>query len=432
METNYHELIDLIHIPEINLEVAALLDDLEKKQALAAINLEFENKWRYYLETLYLSQKDLFKDQNEFAFRWFELIRTDNWKWELRLIYPHVKFEFFPDMLPDDIMRQITDTLVNPDHVVTMNGIQSELDYVMMDLEFVHFSSTYIFGTFKHYFLKESLNFSTKRLSFKKLEAKTLKLLLALKDIFPQQIDQWLKNYLTTVPPIALSRHKRKGVYDLVNIPLRNKQNPLNELKNFPLNLGENVKTCGIQRLIKMIMIPGVNERLMLKWQEIKEGYHKKAIEAYRINKERLYKYMFTDRKLKRNTFKDSPQLYWFELTSLIPDHWEITALTPDPPIYESVADILPAEFFDLIQFAKPDGQVIKCMYTFKQPSWRKLDIWWIRYSHNCVMGSVCEYTGDLDQLRESYNALLKGDTNINREHLHRLFIYHVRSHLGL
>ena len=426
MNTNYHELIDLIHIPEVNQELAALLENLENKHAVTVINLEFENKREYYFKTLFLSDPDYLDDKKGFSFHWFELIKTDNWNWEFKLTYPKK-----PIFIPQDIIEQIADTLVNPNQVVTMNGILSKIEYIMMNLQIVHYSSNYIFGTFKRYIISEEPVGFNKMAAFKKAEIDMLRTLLMLRDAFPDEIDYCIKKYLTLAPTIPLSRHKRKGVYDLVNIPLRNKHNPFNELKNFPLNRGEETDSCGMQRLMKMIVIPGINERLMLKWQEIKEGCHKKTIQAYKIDKERLYKYLFTDRNLKRNTAKDSPQLYWFELTALTANDWKITRFDPNPPIYEFMEEILPDEFLNLVHYAKPDGKVIKCIYEFKQPSWRKLDIWWIRYSPNCVMGSVCEHTEDLDQLKVSYDALLKGNSNINRGHLYRLFVYHLRSQWG-
>jgi len=426
MEINYHELIDLIHIPEINLELAASLEAWGEKKEFSAIDTEFDSRWAHYLDILFISQLQQAAEEKDYIsklsnWHWFELIRTDDWKWGLKFVFPDVIYNFpCRDILPADIIDRITDTLVNPDRVVTMKGVRSKLLDITVDLQIVNFSSSYIFGTIKN---------CSKGKPFDRRDPEMeLKMLLTIKQFAPEEFARHLKHFLPLFPPVALTCHKRKGQLDLVDLPLINKDNPLNELKYFPLNQGTEMKDCRLLRLLKMRKLPGANERLMLKWCEIKEGFHKKAIEAYKIDKERLYQLMFTDRNKKRRRKKGSPLLYWFELTAVVPDRWMITNLAPAPTLFEPMEDILPIEFLNLVHFAEPDGKMVKCIYKFKQPAWRKLDIWWTRYSTNCVMGSVCESTEDLDQLQASYDRLLSGNPDIDWVHLYRLFVYHLRT----
>ncbi len=426
MEINYHELIDLIHIPEINLELAASLEAWGEKKEISAIDTEFDSSWAHYLDILFVSQLQQAAEEKDSIsklrnWHWFELIRTDDWKWDLKFVFPDVIYNFAcRDILPADIIDRITDTLVNPDRVVTMKGVRSKLLDITVDLQVVNFSSSYIFGTIKN---------CSKGKPFDRRDPEMeLKMLLTIKQFAPEEFAQHLKHFLPLFPPVALTCHQRRGQIDLVDLPLINKDNPLNELKYFPLNQGNEMKDCRLLRLLKMRKLPGANERLMLKWCEIKEGLHKNAIEAYKIDKERLYRHMFTERNKNRRSMKGSPPLYWFELTAVIPNRWMITNLTPEPTLYEPSKDILPGEFINLVHFAEPDGKIIKCNYEFKQPSWRELDIWWARYSPNCVMGSVCENTEDLDKVQASYDRLLKGNPDIDPGHLYRLFVYHLRT----
>lgn len=428
MEINYHELIDLIHIPEINLELSASLEEWEKKELITAINTEFDNRWMYYFDNLFVSQLLRAAEEKDYRselsnWHWFELTRADDWKWDQKWVFPDVIYNFpCRDILPADIIDRLTDTLVNPDRMVIMKGVRSKWLDISVDLQFVHFSSTYIFGTIKN---------SSRWKPFDERDPEMeLKMLLAIKQFAPEEFVQDMKEFLTWFPPVELICHKRKGQMDLVKLPLLNKNSPFNDIKYFPLNQGNELKDCRLLQLLKMRKIPGANERLMLKWCEIKEGRHKGSIETYKKDKEQLYRYMYTERNKKRRRKKGSPQLYWFELTAVVPDRWMITNLTPKPTLFEPVEDILPMEFLNLVHFAEPDGTMVKYTYEFKQPAWRKLDIWWTRYSPNCVMGSVCESTEDLDQVQASYDRLLKGNLDIDPRHLYRLFGYHLRTQL--
>ncbi|MDQ1350409.1 MAG: hypothetical protein QG657_711 [Acidobacteriota bacterium] len=426
MEINYHELIDLIHIPEINLELAASLEEWENKEEIAAINTEFDARWAHYFDILFISPLQRAAEGKDYRSKmrnwlWFELTRTDDWTWDQKWVFPDAIYNFpCRDILPADIIDRVTDTLVDPDRVVTMKGVRSKFLDISVDLQVVHFSNTYIFGTIKN---------SARWKPFDRRDPEMeLKMLLAIKQFAPEEFTQDIKEFLTWFPPVVLTRHKRRGHLDLVDLPLINKNNPLDELKYFPLNQGNEMADCRLLRLLKMRKLPGVNERLMLKWCEIKEGSHKNAIEAYKIDKEGLYQLMYTKRNKNRKSAKGAPPLYWFELTAVVPDRWMITNLTPAPTLFEPVEDILPMEFLNLVHFAEPDGKMVKCTYEFKKPAWRKLDIWWTRYSTNCVMGSVCESTEDLDEVQASYDRLLKGNIDIDSRHLYRLFVYHFRT----
>jgi len=53
------------------------------------------------------------------------------------------------EILPMDIIEKMAEFPVDPEQVITMKGVRSTLMHKVVDLEFVRFSNTHMFGTVK-------------------------------------------------------------------------------------------------------------------------------------------------------------------------------------------------------------------------------------------------------------------------------------------
>lgn len=141
---NILEMIDLVHIPELNNVLAAKLEVLEDVD-LRALIADYKGKERRCYETLFRDSR-----RGDESLYWFELIQYEEGEWRIAFIEPKPSPQTTSyGILPRDVIGEIVKTGVNPDNVVTMNGVCSPSLNKAVDLQLVRLSPTHLVGTVK-------------------------------------------------------------------------------------------------------------------------------------------------------------------------------------------------------------------------------------------------------------------------------------------
>jgi len=447
MDTNIYELIDLAHVPGVNRELAAKLADWGKKK-ISAREEEYDNARKSYCNTLFVVPRRQ-KAPGYNRLYWFELLQYDNWQWRMVNMFPwKLPHDHQYKVLPTDIIDKMSEFPVEPDKVVTMAGAHSTLLNKTVDVQFVRYSSTHIFGT-----VKENIA-GPGQIHWEGDMETAFQIFYLCRDMYPEMVGGFVKGFMAALLTGAAETGKNMGnpggdTGQILAETLLEKEHdgewpepgklqiespgeePLSVDSGQPVE-AEDERDANLYRLIQLIQIPEFNKLLLLKLHELKDGSLKREIDAYKGKQAYYYKKLCWDlRRKRKKRFKNTgrPPLYWFELTKFAPADWGMTRIDPWPPAYEPFKEILPEMVFSLFTLTPVHpGKAIEASVRLPAPQWKKLDLQWVRYSSNCVMGTVCENMDDLQTLLAEEKQWLRGNGGMETGSLYRLLFHHIRS----
>ncbi|MCP5105897.1 MAG: hypothetical protein GY950_21095, partial [bacterium] len=188
MDTNLYEMIDLVHVPGVNRILAEHMEIWEK-QVLKAGTGSYDQCRQIYFQRLFVNhQSQMAEKEKKLPAHsrtfWFELQQYEPWKWRMMDIQPHnLGYNHQYKILPTDIIEWMADFLVNPDHVEERNNVHSALLDKNVDLKFVRYSSTHIFGT-----VKES---SSGQIRWEDDMATAFQAFFEYRNRFPEEVINW-------------------------------------------------------------------------------------------------------------------------------------------------------------------------------------------------------------------------------------------------
>jgi hypothetical protein len=453
-DINLYEMIDLIHVPGVNRALAAKVKEWEE-QGLAACEEEYERRRRHYYKKMCSPSVDeilsAFKSPKDtmitsFAsstqLYWFELIQYEEWQWRMVHLEPQTPFYNHQyKILPMDIIERMAETPVNPDQVVTMKGIRSPSLKKKMDVQFVRYSSTHIFGT-----VKEHTGPSARVCWEGDLET-AFQTFFKFKNILPHQVNGFVVKFMANLPPEILqarsntAREIEKASAKKDVQELGNKLEKVLELLPIPSvpepDTGETdeSKDVNLYRLIRLARLPVFNE--MLKWElrQLKEERLKAEIDAYDNYKLYMWATWIMDFKRKKRFENGCPRPYFFKLTKFSPADFGMTGINPWPPPYEHYKELLPEPLIKYLTDIPVDpGRVMEKTVELPDPDRKIVDLRWLRYSTTCIIGMVCENIDDLKNLVENQQQGLDLDVNDPEavSKLYRLLFCHMRRHPDL
>jgi hypothetical protein len=153
-----------------------------------------------------------------------------------------------------------------------------------------------------------------------------------------------------------------------------------------------------LYELIKFSHVPEVNRIFALKLEELKTGELGERIDAYKTRHEKFFQEMFTDvsQREKKLEKKESPRLYWFDLSKFAAADWGITRIRPWPAPGEPHL-IIPEDIINCITMyhdVDPD-RVITQEAVPSVLSGKRVDINFVFSSSNHLFGTIRENTGD-------------------------------------
>jgi len=454
MDTNIYRLIERVHVPGVNRVLAAKLAQWEKG-TIATHQEEYDKARKSFCNDLFVVPRQE-KAPGADRMYWFELMQYGTWQWRMVNLFPWR----LPDddqykVLPKDIIDKMSEFPVEPGKVVTMAGAHSTLLNKTVDVQFVRYSSTHIFGT-----VKQSIT-GPQQIHWEGDMETAFRIFYICRGMFPETAATFVNEFMAKVLPGLLESGKGagnqanpakdkypgqllpgKGLLEKEHKGKDTEPRDLHvELKgeeSLPFRPGQAVEESedgdvNLYRLIQLIQIPEFNKLILLKLHELCDGSQKREIEAYKVKYAYYYKKLFWDLRRKRKKKirnKGRPVLYWFVLTKFAPADWGMTVIDPQPPDYENFKDILPGMVFCLFNHTPVHpGKVLKASVQLPAPYWKKIDLQWVRYSSNCVMGTVCENMDDLQTLLAEENEWLKGSgsNGMEKGSLYRLLFHHIR-----
>lgn len=377
MDLNLYEMIDLAHVPEVNRELA---DKLQKwlDEGGRSIASDYDNMRKKYLETLFLGPILCFIGENKGSLPpkppmyWFELVQCDAWRWRVIKMEPQdAVCNNQYEILPTDIIERMSESLVDPDRVVTMKRVRSTLLNKTMDLQFVRCSSTHMLGTVKE---------RTPKRDWREWDVEAdAELFFDFRNRFPEVVDDFVRDYMTRIEPNLSSSEPTPD-------PASTDEEAQEETISIEKKTADD-KDVNLYWLIALSKIPEFNKLLMLKLEELNDGLFKKEIKTYKAAKLYYYKTLFQHLEGE----KIYMQPYWFVLSKFNSSQWGISNITPWPPAHETHKDILPDSLFEMLIDTPVNPKKVNVASVDVQSLEKKLDLRWVRYSSNCVMGKVHE-----------------------------------------
>ena len=125
-----------------------------------------------------------------------------------------------------------------------------------------------------------------------------------------------------------------------------------------------------------------------------------------------------------------NPRPYWFMLSKLKPDDWGLTNLYPPYLPVDTHKEVLPPSLFNKITDTPVDRhRVIRDTLVTPKPLEKKVDVLWVRYSSNCVMGVVRENIDEWIYLLRKKKEFLEANPNKKKAAYYHLLFHHMRKH---
>jgi hypothetical protein len=395
IDVNHYELIDLYHIPTVRNEIIFMYQDLEEE--LSEEEKEFkEHRDRYYQQLYEDVRPSPALPHESYAvqevLRWFTLQKFESMDWKLTAIHPDYRppdyrCRSFTD-IPADVIEKIILTETDPEKVVEMKGVRSNRDNRTMDLRFVHYSSTNIFGAVKETF------------RYDEITRWDMDMGSAFETFFRYRVEQptlvnaFIAGFAANLPEDDLHLPVPPGTRpaDPVEDGMKEETAPRFN-GGTPRSLDPHFEFSILKNFMKM---PQVSKLMALKLEDIKRGPLQNDIREYHRYKEALQRELLRrDRKMLGGADENQfPQLYWFVLTQLDAedDHWEITTIEPTPPACENIDELVPLSLYDKLKEPGCDpGTIHSGQFKIPFAMTRKVDVHWVFFSSNCIMGTVRE-----------------------------------------
>lgn len=143
MSSNIFELINWVHVPEVDKIFSEVIEEIKSGELKHCLD-EFEGKLKKYYDTLFVNSE---KQEYE-TFHWYELTRYREWDWRMTVLRPYPPPDTPPyEVMPRDIIAKITESLVNPEKTISLQGTCSQSLNKTVDLKFVRVSDNFLCGT---------------------------------------------------------------------------------------------------------------------------------------------------------------------------------------------------------------------------------------------------------------------------------------------
>jgi hypothetical protein len=141
-DTDIVDLMAYERIPSVKEELISQFEKIKKGSLGQSID-RFQDSRRDFYVALYRDNPGR-RDDNVY---WFELIRYSEMEWRIHHLKPDPP-PFTPAVriLPQDIIRQITDSRVDPEQQVSIKAVDPLQADKTVDIDFVRYSYNYIFG----------------------------------------------------------------------------------------------------------------------------------------------------------------------------------------------------------------------------------------------------------------------------------------------
>lgn len=466
MDIDFYQLFEMAHVPAVNRELSGMVAKwMEKGIAEAEIEEYHRRKLEYY-DKLFagprqrLAAEDKDRLRGRPSFYWFYLRRYDEYEWRIFNMHPAEQaYNHQYEILPTDIIEQIVDSFVDPEQVIIMKGARSTLLDKVVDLEFVRFSESQIFGTVKEY--------GQEKIRWEGDLDTAFQAFLDYRNKFPDRVMDFTAEFAENLMPALLEDAPKPGTSPPGAVRLQIEDPGLDIIP--PTGLcgpEEDGKDVDLNQLVLLSQVREFKQRLGVKLEEFKYGLTRDEVAAYEEKKfnylVKLFLYMgieFTDTKkikkfekhakMKRNpktgnikhipTLKDflwffdtdgNPRPYWFMLSKLKPNDWGLTNLYPPYPPVDTHKEILPPSLFKKITDTPVDRhRVIKDTLVTPKPLEKKVDVLWVRYSSNCVMGVVRENIDEWIYLLSEKKEFLEANPGKKKAAYYHLLFHHMRKH---
>jgi hypothetical protein len=397
-DVNLYDLIDMVHIPGVNPVFAALVERLKTGDLQHCIDA-YKRKERTYHEELFM--KHYRAGQNPPLY-WFHLTQYNAWQWRITNIEP-VPGNYLRrnEILPRDIIDQITRELVDPDKVITMKAVHSDLLNKTVDLQFVRYSPGHLFGTVRENPDTAEVRDNRNRFTLEENMDVAYRVFFQYVQKFPEVNKSFILWFLDQ----ALSLLNKPGT-------VKNGKIPPGKIKPFSIKSIKKDKIAAdrsyrhahqdvnLYDLIRFSHVREVNRIFALKLEELKTGELGECIDTYTSRREKYFREMFTDfsRPEKKLENQGDPRLYWFDLSKFAWADWGITRIRPWPPPVEPFY-IIPDDIINCIIMyhdVDPD-RVITLEAVPSVLSGKKVDISFVYSSSNHLFGTIRENTGDYE-----------------------------------
>jgi hypothetical protein len=466
MEIDLYQLIDLVHVPEVNREFAETVTKwLEKGVAGAEIE-DYNRKKKVYFDMLFarVCQRPVKKKRGRLpgttSFYWFELQRYDEYAWRPVNMKPFEQaYNHQYEILPMDIIEKMAEFPVDPEQVITLKGVRSTLLHKVVDVEFVRFSNAHMFGTVE--------GRGPEKIRWEGDLGAAFLAFFDYRDRFPDKVMDFVQEYAENLMPTLLEDVPKPGTRPTGTVRLRLEDPELDIIP--PTGLSgpeEDGKDVDLFQLIRLSQVPEFKHLLSLKLGGLKYGPLIRSVLDYEVKKlSYLVKLMahlgieLTDMDLiekyrervkmgkapktgKLKSIREceglldffetvpSPKVYWFVLSKFYPNDWGVTDISPYPPPVDTHKEVLPPSLFEKIIDTPVDPhRVITDTLVTPDLLEKKVDVLWVRYSSNCVMGAVRENIAEWISLLTEKKEFLEANPGKKRAAYYHALFHYMRKH---
>jgi len=432
MDINHYTLTDMLHIQSLNSKMAEEIERWEE-QGLQTHEKECFEKHSMYFKILFADRINRFIEKSGGKpdvtppLYWFELLQIHTLRWKVAFMRPGDAVTGRQhEILPPDIIPRIAEFHVDQDHVYR-EKIRSDLLGKTLELEFVRFSDTHIFGT-----VKAHKPGRMKPIKWQEDMDTAFQVFFDYRNRFTKDVLTFVREFAGGIPPDAVVHEPGPAVEEgpdkgpeLEVVPPRYGEPPGPEAKE---------KGVDLNRLTAISRLPGARDLLMLKLGTLMAGAVV-DVREYEAKKEHYKKAMLRRIKTYGSGGSDSPEPYWFVLPRFVPGSsapgsWAMTSLRPHPPAFEPAHEILPETLFQrLIDTPVDPDRVMGDTLVAEKHFYKTIDVLWVRYSSNCIMGVVRENIGYWQEVLAGKIEGIGDNSRATFFAYYFLLFHHMRSH---
>jgi hypothetical protein len=300
---------------------------------------------------------------------------------------------------------------------------RSELLDKEVELNFIRYSNTHIFGTVQECpptqdNLKKAEKDPPKKATWEDDLQNTFVAFYDFWEKFPEKTNEFIKTFIAGLSPEAmaeLDEARAASIRELVEkltvkkmLDLLTQDKTVEEKQDKTVtttipnpgdveitpaefsNEPDNGQDVDLYRLIKLSQLPEFNKLLKLKLGEIKDGVLMEEVSRYEA--EKSYYLDLLPVCLAPRVMGKSLGAYLFILSKFKPDDWSLTRISPWPSPCEQHKQILPLSAVDRLgkTVVAPD-RIMEISMDRQGPLRKKLDILFVHYSSTCIIGVVSE-----------------------------------------